>query len=163
MDSLLVASCILGGGIIVFLLLSVATRRLCRMLIYFTIANLFLFGLLAAYGMGIIASIVLLVNLGVVAVFIFLAMNVGEVMEAEGRRALGGIIMFIILVGILTMILLRIPTIGISIGQYSFSEFQQLVWPVYGLMMLVIAIISCVVLVASVFTFRLSEEVKKRC
>lgn len=68
-------------GILATLLMSILTKRLHRMLIYFLAANIFLFGLLALYGMTILGSLVLLVNISVVAIFLFLAMVVGEVTE----------------------------------------------------------------------------------
>ena len=72
---------ILGFGIVVSLFMSIFTKKLYRMLMYFLIANMFLFALLAMFGMYILAALILLTNAGVVAIMIFLSMIVGEVME----------------------------------------------------------------------------------
>jgi len=81
MDIGLIIVLLLGIGIICTLLMSIFTRKLHRMLIYFALANLMLFGLLYMYGMAIIGSLILLANIGVVVILIFVAMIVGEVVE----------------------------------------------------------------------------------
>ncbi|MEX0568685.1 MAG: hypothetical protein Q6363_005925 [Candidatus Njordarchaeota archaeon] len=72
---------ILCLGILATLLMATMTKKLHRMLMYFLIANGFLFGVLAIYGMTILASLILLVNISVVAIFLLLGMVVGEVTE----------------------------------------------------------------------------------
>ena len=72
---------ILGLGIIALLLMSIFTKKLHRMLIYFALANALLFGILYMYGMAILASLILLANIGVVVILIFVGMVVGEVVE----------------------------------------------------------------------------------
>ena len=81
MDVASVVVMALGVGIIVSLLMAIGTKKLHRMLIYFLLANMFLFAILAFYGMGIVAALILLTNAGVVAIMLFLAMIIGEVVE----------------------------------------------------------------------------------
>ena len=81
MDLGLIIITILGLGIIALLLMSIFTKKLHRMLIYFALANALLFGILYMYGMAILASLILLANIGVVVILIFVGMVVGEVVE----------------------------------------------------------------------------------
>jgi len=81
MDAGLIAVMLLGLCMVALLIMSVFTKKLHRMLIYFALANAMLFGILYMYGMAILGSLVLLANIGVVVILIFVGMVVGEVVE----------------------------------------------------------------------------------
>ncbi len=74
---------ILGIGILAFTALTIETKKLYRMLVYFMGANLCLLGVLGIYGLWIIGGFIVLMNMGVVAIFIFLTLIVGERVEEE--------------------------------------------------------------------------------
>ncbi|MCR8453595.1 MAG: hypothetical protein NDP13_01225 [Crenarchaeota archaeon] len=74
---------ILGVGLVLFIALTVETKKLYRMLIYFMLANLCLLGILGLFGLWIIGSLVVLVNIGVIVIFLFLMMIIGERLEEK--------------------------------------------------------------------------------
>ncbi|MCR8433754.1 MAG: hypothetical protein NDP24_05960 [Crenarchaeota archaeon] len=74
---------ILGVGLVLFIALTVETKKLYRMLIYFMLANLCLLGILGLFGLWIIGSLVVLVNIGVIVIFLFLTMIIGERLEEK--------------------------------------------------------------------------------
>ncbi len=74
---------ILGAGLVLFIALTIEAKKLYRMLIYFMASNLCLLGILGIYNLWIIGGFILLVNIGVVAIFVFLTLIVGERVEEE--------------------------------------------------------------------------------
>ena len=74
---------ILGAGLVLFIALTIEAKKLYRMLIYFMASNLCLLGILGIYNLWIIGGFILLVNIGVVAIFVFLTLIVGERVEEK--------------------------------------------------------------------------------
>jgi len=74
-------------------------------------------------------------------------------------RVIGGAILIVLVVALLAAILYKAPSREAKAGVFEFIEFREIVWIGYGLMILILAIITSIVLIASVFTFRVSEEI----
>jgi len=74
-------------------------------------------------------------------------------------RVLGGIFICIIIVALYLALLYKSPTISVTAGEVSYEEFRTTVSVEYGLMMLILCVILSIVMVASVFAFRVSEGI----
>jgi len=77
-------------------------------------------------------------------------------------RVIGGIIICLFLVLLYMAMLYKMPSVTLEIKRVSYPEFRQEVSIKYGLVMLILCVILSIVMVASVFAFRVSEEVGEK-
>lgn len=73
----------LGIGLVILVALTIETKKLYRMLIYFTLANFCLLGILGMFGLWVIGGLIVLINVGVVVIFLFLMLVIGERSEEK--------------------------------------------------------------------------------
>ena len=74
-------------------------------------------------------------------------------------RMISGAVVFILFMLTIVGLIYKLPAVEVKGGEYTFEGFRQIVWVQYGLMIVVISVITSIVMVASVFAFRVSEEI----
>ncbi len=77
----------------------------------------------------------------------------------RARLVLGAIV-FILFMLVAIGLIYKLPLRAVEAGEYTFEEFREVVWVKYGLMIVVISVITSIVMVASVFAFRVSESIE---
>ena len=74
-------------------------------------------------------------------------------------RVVGGILVFLALATLVSMALYKMPETRVTGGSFKFESFRETIWVGYGLAIVVLSLITSIVMIASVFAFRVSEGI----
>ena len=76
-------------------------------------------------------------------------------------RTILGIIFAAITFGLLMWIFSYAPTIELTAKEFVFEQFRQVIWNEYGILIVLVSMITSIVLIVSVFAMRIAEIAEK--
>ena len=72
-------------------------------------------------------------------------------------RTVLAVILSVITFGLIVWVLSYLPTLGLAAKEFVFEQFRQVIWREYGIIIVLISMITSIVLIVSVFAMRIAE------
>ncbi|MCR8489036.1 MAG: hypothetical protein NDP23_05765 [Crenarchaeota archaeon] len=76
------------------------------------------------------------------------------------RRQIIAVLLSIVALASIFWILSYLPPVNLTAKEFELEQFRQAIWLEYGVVMIIIAMITSVVLIVSLFAMRIAETVE---